>query len=306
MCIRYVGYANDFRRILFMKITKLLSAATAAVIAVSSVAVSASADYVPVTDGTDWLLADSTGNFGICLYSDGTNKDGVPVVDFSDQFDISDVAHVAFTLQIVDDGDNRDYWDGSIGGSITVSAHSDKTSEDPALYSKYNWTSNGNFWGVIDEDLGLETLDDTQAVQAVKVDDYTYKIEGDIENPLANDDLGNPTLVRLFLQAWSFELVEASVIETDLSDANGNLIASFDAKGNITLGSAASASEPVEEEAAADDTAAEDTAAEDTAAATTTTSADKGSPDTGVEGIAAVAGAAIVAAGALLLSKKRK
>jgi hypothetical protein len=288
-----------------MKITKLLSAATAAVIAVSSVAVSASADYVPVTDGTDWLLADSTGNFGICLYSDGTNKDGVPVVDFSDQFDIADVAHVAFTLQIVDDGDNRDYWDGSIGGSITVSAHSDKTSEDPALYSKYNWTSNGNFWGVIDEDLDLATLDDTQAVQAVKVGDYTYKIEGDIENPLANDDLGNPTLVRLFLQAWSFELVEASVIETDLSDANGNLIASFDEKGNITLGSAANAS-------AADDTASDavaDDTADDTAAAattTTTTSADKGSPDTGAEGIAAVAGAAIVAAGALLLSKKRK
>ena len=33
---------------------------------------------------------------------------------------------------------------------------------------------------------------------------------------------------------------------------------------------------------------------------------EKGSPDTGVEGIAAVAGVAVVAAGAVLLSKKRK
>ena len=54
-------------------------------------------------------------------------------------------------------------------------------------------------------------------------------------------------------------------------------------------------------EAAADDNTA---AAEDTAPVET--GADKGSPDTGVEGIAAVAGVAVVAAGAVLLSKKRK
>ena len=39
---------------------------------------------------------------------------------------------------------------------------------------------------------------------------------------------------------------------------------------------------------------------------TTTTTPDKGSPDTGVEGIAAVAGVAVLAAGAVLVSKKRK
>ena len=40
--------------------------------------------------------------------------------------------------------------------------------------------------------------------------------------------------------------------------------------------------------------------------ATTTPAADKGSPDTGVEGIAAVAGLAAVAAGAVVLTRKRK
>ena len=57
--------------------------------------------------------------------------------------------------------------------------------------------------------------------------------------------------------------------------------------------------------AAADDTASDATtgdAADDTA----TTTPDKGSPDTGVEGIAAVAGVAVLAAGAVLVSKKRK
>ena len=53
----------------------------------------------------------------------------------------------------------------------------------------------------------------------------------------------------------------------------------------------------------ADDTAADDTAADDT---TTTTTTDKTSPDTGVEGIAVVAGVAALAAGALVVSKKRK
>ena len=53
-------------------------------------------------------------------------------------------------------------------------------------------------------------------------------------------------------------------------------------------------------EAAADDAA---DAVVDTTAPTT---GDKQSPDTGVEGVAAVAGAAVLAAGAMLVSKKRK
>ena len=57
--------------------------------------------------------------------------------------------------------------------------------------------------------------------------------------------------------------------------------------------------------------AADDAAADDTAAATAdaeapaTTTDGKGSPDTGVEGIAVVAGVAVLAAGAVVVSKKR-
>lgn len=46
-------------------------------------------------------------------------------------------------------------------------------------------------------------------------------------------------------------------------------------------------------------------ATESTTDAETTTTPDKGSPDTGVEGIAAVAGVAVLAAGAVIVSKKR-
>ena len=55
-----------------------------------------------------------------------------------------------------------------------------------------------------------------------------------------------------------------------------------------------------------DDAAADTTADAAPADDATNTGADKGSPDTGVEGIAAVAGVAVLAAGAVLVSKKRK
>lgn len=283
-----------------MKIAKILSAAAAAVVAVSAVAVSASADFRAITDGSQYLLSDGTGNYGICLFSDGTNKDGVPAMSI-DGLDLAAVTHVAFTFDVIDDADNRDWWDGMGGGAIVVSAHSDLTSNDADLYNKYNWATAGNFWGVIDEDLGLETLDAAQGIQAVKVGDYTYKIEADVINPVANGDIGNLSLYRVFMQAWSFTMSDIEVVKTELSDSNGNLLASFDAKGNLTLGGAAAS-----DDTAADDAASGDTASDATDAGTTTPADTKGSPDTGVEGVAAVAGVAVVAAGAVVLSKKRK
>ena len=281
-----------------MKITKILSAAAAAVVAVSAVAVSASADFRPVTGGAEYCLADGTGNYGICLFSDGTNKDNVPAM--SVDIDLSQVTHVAFTFDVIDDADNRDWWDGMGGGAIVVSAHSDKTNDDADLYNKYNWATAGNFWGVIDEDLGLETRDDTQGILAEKVGDYTYKIEADVINPVANGDIGNLSLYRIFMQAWSFTMSDIEVVETELSDADGNVLATFDALGNVTYGAGAAADEtPV----ADDDTAA---TVDADAPVVVAPSTEKGSPDTGVEGIAAVAGVAVVAAGAVVLSKKRK
>ena len=281
-----------------MKITKILSAAAAAVVAVSAVAVSASADFRPVSGGAEYCLADGTGNYGICLFSDGANKDNVPAM--SVDIDLSKVTHVAFTFDVIDDADNRDWWDGMGGGAIVVSAHSDKTSEDADLYNKYNWATAGNFWGVIDEDLGLETRDDTQGILAEKVGDYTYKIEADVINPVANGDIGNLSLYRIFMQAWSFTMSDIEVVETELSDADGNVLATFDALGNVTYGAGAAADEtPV----AADDNTAATVDAD--APVDVAPSTEKGSPDTGVEGIAAVAGVAVVAAGAVVLSKKR-
>lgn len=281
-----------------MKIAKILSAAAAAVVAVSAVAVSASADFRAITDGAPYLLADGTGSYGICVYSDGDDKDGVPAINI-DGLDLSAITHVAFTFDVIDDADNRDWWDGMGGGAIVVSAHSDLTADDADLYNKYNWASAGEFWGVVDEDLGLETADAARGIVSTKVGDYTYKIEADVINPVANGDIGTLKLYRIFMQVWSFTMSDIEVVKTELSDSNGNVLATFDAKGNLTLGGTSAP--------AADDTAAPaDDATDATGADSTTASDSKGSPDTGVEGVAAVAGVAIVAAGAVVLSKKRK
>lgn len=271
-----------------MKITKLLSAAAAAVVAVSAVAATASADFRAISGGSANLLADGTGNYGICLLSDGTNKDGVPACSV-EGLDLSAIAHVSFTFRVIDDADNRTWWDGQGGGAIVVSTHSPEILADAELYNKYNWVQNGNFWGVVDEALELNTLAVDQDIQAVKVDDYTYKIEADITNPYAAGDAGNINYFRIFMQVWSFTMADIEVTETVMSDAAGNVLATFDAMGNPTV--AGGTSTPV-----ADTTVP-------------TEGGNKGgvpAPDTGVEGVAAVAGLAVVAGGAVVLSRKRK
>ena len=85
----------------------------------------------------------------------------------------------------------------------------------------------------------------------------------------------------------------------------------------FTVTGTGAADDAAADDVAADDDAAADEATDDTTADTTTDDAatttdttaatgDKTTPDTGVEGVAAVAGLAIVATGAVIVSKKRK
>ena len=72
--------------------------------------------------------------------------------------------------------------------------------------------------------------------------------------------------------------------------------------------SADNAGTPAEDETPAEDSAPAETPAEDSAPAETpaeTTAPTKGNPDTGVSGIAAVAGAAVIAAGVLFTTRRK-
>ena len=89
---------------------------------------------------------------------------------------------------------------------------------------------------------------------------------------------------QVWLQTWGGTV---TVVDADLLGADGKVI-------DIDFGAD-------EEDAPAEDTAAPEAGDVDAA-----TDSSKGSPDTGVEDVAVVAGLAIVAAGAVLVSKKRK
>ena len=72
--------------------------------------------------------------------------------------------------------------------------------------------------------------------------------------------------------------------------------------------SAENAGTPAEDETPAEDSAPAETPAEDSAPAETpaeTTAPTKGNPDTGVSGVAAVAGAAVIAAGVLFTTRRK-
>ncbi len=87
-----------------------------------------------------------------------------------------------------------------------------------------------------------------------------------------------------------------ALVSITLKDGDGNVFATY-ADGKITLPAAE------EEQTTENNQEPEDT----TAAAATTDPADgKPTTDTGIEGVAVVMGAAVLAAGAIIISKKRK
>lgn len=264
-----------------MKITKILSAASAAAVCAAALAASASATLTTV-DQTG-VFKSGTGSWMPVVYSDGTfDASEKDVVDYG--INCQDIASVEVTFTPAE----PEWWEGEVGGAIVLS---NKSADD----ASHNWNGK-EFWGVVDEDLELATVDDTKACVAVKTGDLQYTLTMNVDD--TNNVVDNYSLVQVAFQEWSAGMTDITVLGMNLKDADGNLLLSYDANGNVTYNAAAAAS---------DDAAADDAATDDAAADTTTAPAgDKQSPETGVEGVAAVAGIAVVAAGAVALSRKRK
>ncbi|MDE7194714.1 MAG: NPXTG-anchored protein [Oscillospiraceae bacterium] len=266
-----------------MKITKILSAAAACAVAATALAVNASATLTEVE--STGIFKWGTQSWMPVVYSDGTfdaaEKD---VTDAG--FDCQEIASV----EVVFTPAEPEWWEGEVGGAIVLS---NKSVDD----ATHNWIGK-EFWGVIDEDLELETIDRDKPVQAVKTGDLEYTVTMIVDD--TNNVVDNYSLVQVAFQEWSTGMTDITVLGMTLKDASGNVLIAYDANGNATTSTPAPAA-PVEDTTPTDT----DAPAENTAPAAPANDS-KGSPDTGVEGIAAVAGAAIVAAGAVVLSKKRK
>lgn len=267
-----------------MKLRKLISAAAATAVAAASFATIANAALV-VPDTVDPGASIGTGAYLVQVFNVGNEEEGKPATDYG--IDLSKVAAISVTIKAVE----PDYIDGGIGGSITFSCNGEDIAQGTDLWNKYNWP-NCEYWGFVDEDLEIDTLATDKPAQAVKVGDYTYKITNNtLVNPIAAGDAQKIGCMQVGIQYWGGDMSDYEVIECAVLDASGNALVTFDATGKATVGGA---SAPVVDTPAAGDV---DAATDDSS---------KGSPDTGVEDVAVVAGLAIVAAGAVIVSKKRK
>lgn len=148
-------------------------------------------------------------------------------------------------------------------------------------------------------------------IDSVKLDGVEVALSG---TPYTSSDDGVTTRVNLFNEWVSALPEDARTADGLAADATATAVAKacgawteMSVTFTVTGASGAAAEEApaVEEEApATDDTAADDTASAGDVDASVDSS--KGSPDTGVADVAAVAGIAVVAAGAFIVAKKRK
>ena len=271
-----------------MKITKILGAASAAVVSAAVLAASASAyDTFLMYASSDWscssmeLGAYPDGNVDIT--ADGTYTVSVGNFQFEDEETAEMVPATAtgatvFCIDIADLAIAKDCGSGSeayeaLGSSATAA---DKMAVAQAA-------------GIEVSDVVITAINSDGTQTDVPVDESKI-YWGDIE--------GNGKIRIELYNAYGDTSKDAPL------DAAGF---SFDDQLTVTFTITGIDEAAADDTVAPDDTATDATDATDAAdtAADANTGADKGSPDTGVEGIAVVAGVAVLAAGAVLVSKKR-
>ena len=282
-----------------MRFRKLIAGAAALTIAAASLATAAGAELIEIDDvkGANGLnIFDSTSSSWMPIgYSNGerdaSSKD---VIDYGVDWSKAATIEVVFVVDDQDPNYSRDEWDGGFGGAIVLSSQADGN-------TTHNWNAK-DFWGVVDEELELDTVDPSKAITLEKIGDYTYKAVCPVDDD--NYVVDNAQLVQICIQDWSGVTWWAMRVDSmTVLDASGNALIGWDSTGNV-VGATAAAAAPAEEPApAATEEPAPAPATGDVAAATDSS---KGSPDTGVADVAAVAGLAIVAAGAVIVAKKRK
>ena len=270
-------------RIFIMKITKILGAASAAVVSAAVLAASASAyDAFLMYASSDWscssmeLGAYPAGNVDVT--GDGTYTVSVGGFEWEDEETAEmvpatatgatvlcvDIADLAFDMNC---GRGSDAYE-ALGSSATAA-------EKMAVAQEA---------GIDVSDVVITATSTDGTVTDVPVDESKI-IFGDIE--------GNGIIRIEIYNAYGDTSKDAPI------DAAGF---SFDDELQVTFTITGIGGDAEVADDSADTAEVADDATDAEAPATTT---EKGSPDTGVEGIAVVAGVAVLAAGAVLVSKKR-
>ena len=272
-----------------MKLRNILATSVAAVVAVSSLSVSAfalsTADYL--IDGTVYVTAEKDTE------PDWSADSGVAVTDV-----YGVTYHVEFNADEVAD---EAAW---IGGGIGANSVSTGWKQVEWGRNSKEITAdleNGTITWLNDEP--IFTADDAYAQLWLQTWGGTVTV-------LSADILGADGVVLSTDDVAADDADEAADEDTADEDTADEDAADEDVAEDDAADEDVAEDDAADEDVAEDDAAEEDTAEEDTADTTTedttATTGDKTTPDTGVEGVAAVAGLAIVAAGAVIVAKKRK
>lgn len=262
-----------------MKITKILGAASAAVVSAAVLAASASAyDTFLMYASGDWscssmeLGAYAEGNVDVT--GDGTYTVSVGNFQFEDEETAEMVPAVATgaTVFCVDISDLATDMNCGKGSDAYEALGSSATAADKMAVAQAA--------GIEISDVVITTVNSDGTETDVPVDESKL-LYGDLE--------GNGKIRLEIYNAYGDTSKDAPIDPTAIT---------FDDQMKVTF----TLSTGADNGDAADATDATDATDASTPAAP---AGDKGSPNTGVEGIAAVAGIAVLAAGAVLVSKKR-
>ena len=295
-----------------MKLRKIMTGIVASSLALSTLAVAASASSlkkVTEADGKSAGLSSGNDSWLVQVYNEGNEAEGKPATNYD--IDYSKVTGARFTVTIPEkDADgadgNREFWDGATGGGVVLSINGGDIQNGTDAWDTYNWPSK-QYWGVTDDALELATdpnkdddASNDKELSYEKIGDYTYQLTANgFDNPIAKGDAKTIGCMQVALQEWGQSIATIEVVKCEVLDAEGNVLIAFDGLGNVVDGgNSAPATDAPATDAPATDAPATD--------APTTGDSTKPSTNTGVESVAVVAGVAVLATGAVIVAKKRK
>ena len=218
-----------------MKFKKIAAGAVASVIAVSALAITASADHIyqPAEELSPYLTTNG-GNWLYRIYNEKESEEEGPAV--SRDFDPWDIANITFygEMTVADDSewtlaDYDESIDGSFSGCIIYSANSGgfgTASDSPmydeeigqTYYNKWNWPSSGvEFWALPHKEdsyegrptdqggAGTNTgyTDYSKPVVAEYIKQYNYAFNWDVPEDLRWPDDPVAGLYRVGYAGWS-------------------------------------------------------------------------------------------------------
>ena len=209
---------------------------------------------------------------------------------------------------------------------IEYDADGNKTTGEPDsdIWNAFNWNTQ-QWWGVEYVNVAGETVstnpnddEDTandNPVSAKNLGDYKYELTATgFDNPFNSTEyeVNKVDCFQIALQEWGGDIVPMNVLKCELLDKSGEVIMEFDPLGNETVYKTAGGAADPEPEAPTDPEPEAPTDPEPEAPADPEPEApanpgDSSKPNagTGVEGVALVAGIAVLATGAIVVAKKR-